>query len=167
MALVPAPSPAEITLDERIEVAVEDALNVPHLDLSSQILDHLIGLHDIATDLSAPGGLTLFAPNLIDVGQALDPSQFMEPSLQNRHGPCLVLQLAPFVLNRHDQAAWEVGEANRRVGLVDMLPSGALRPVGVDAQVVGIDLERFGIRQLRDYVDAGKRGLPSDRKSVV
>ena len=66
-------SPTQVTVDEGVEVAVEDTLDVSHLDVGAKILHHLIRLHHIAADLAAPGRFTLFAPNLIDVGQALHP----------------------------------------------------------------------------------------------
>src|SRR5690606_32733664 len=47
----------EVRFDEAIEVAVEHRLHVPDLVLGAEILHELIGLHDVAADLVAPGDL--------------------------------------------------------------------------------------------------------------
>ena len=99
LPLVSSAPPTEITVNEGIEVAVEDTLNVSHLDVGAEVLDHLIGLHHVAADLPTPGSFSLFSPNLIDVGQALHAGKLVKPSFQDRHRPRLVLQLAPLVLN--------------------------------------------------------------------
>jgi hypothetical protein len=41
------PPPAEISLDKPFQVAVQNALDVPHLVIRPEILHHLIGLEDV------------------------------------------------------------------------------------------------------------------------
>ena len=52
-----------------------------------------------------------------------------------------------------------VGQAHRRVGLVDVLAAGALGAVGVDADVVPVDLDLDVVVDLRQDLDQGERGL--------
>ena len=49
--------------------------------------------------------------------------------------------LRALVLARHDDAGRQVRDAHRRVGDVDVLAAGAARAVGVDAQVLLVDLD--------------------------
>ena len=54
----------------------------------------------------------------------------------------------------------QVGEAHRRVGLVHVLAAGARRPVGVDAEVLLVDLDLAGhVLQERHHVERGEAGL--------
>ena len=54
--------------------------------------------------------------------------------------------LRSLVLALHDNAGRQVSDADRRVGLVDMLATGAARPVGVDAQILLVDVDVDGVR---------------------
>ena len=44
---------------------------------------------------------------------------------QHFHGLVLVAMLGPFVLTFNHQSGWQVGDADGRFGLVDVLPAGA------------------------------------------
>src|SRR5262249_43388888 len=50
----PAAEPAQVRVDEVVEIAVQDRLDVALLHLGTQVLDHLIGLHHVRADLVAP-----------------------------------------------------------------------------------------------------------------
>ena len=52
-----------------------------------------------------------------------------------------------------------VGDAHRRVGLVDVLAAGAGRAVGVDLQVVVLDLDVAGVLDDRRHLDAREARL--------
>src|SRR3546814_16215900 len=58
----------------------------------------------------------------------------------------------------HHDTGRQVGDPHRRVGGVDVLATGALRAVGVDPQilVVDVDVDLLGLRQHRD---GGSRGV--------
>ena len=57
----------------------------------------------------------------------------------------------------------QVRDAHRRVGHVDVLAAGAARAVGVDAQILLVDLDLDVFRQLRPDEDRGERGVPARR----
>jgi hypothetical protein len=57
---------------------------------------------------------------------------------QHRHGLRLVAVLRAVVLAFDDDAGGQVGDAHRRIGLVDVLAAGARGAEGVDAQVGGL-----------------------------
>ena len=53
-----------------------------------------------------------------------------------------------------------MGEPDRRVGLVDVLAAGALRPERVDADVVPVEFDLDVVTDLRQDLDEGERRLP-------
>src|SRR5436190_19090577 len=55
----------QIRLDEGIQVAVEDAIDVTNLHLRAVILDHLVGLQHVAADLAAEANLFLRSRDLL------------------------------------------------------------------------------------------------------
>ena len=71
--------------------------------------------------------------------------------------------LRPLVLARHDDAGRQVRDADRRIGDVDVLTAGAARPVGVDAQVLVVDLDVDVLGQLRPDEDRRERRVPPRR----
>jgi hypothetical protein len=74
----------------------------------------------------------------------------------------LVLVLAALVLAGHHDPGGEVGQANGRVGLVDVLPAGARRAVGVDAEILLVDVHLVGhVLEEGDDVERGEAGLAS------
>ena len=54
----------------------------------------------------------------------------------------------------------QVGESDRRVGLVDVLAAGALGPVGVDPDLVPVELDLDVVLGLRQDLDERERRLP-------
>ena len=60
--------------------------------------------------------------------------------------------LRPLVLARDDDAGRQVRDADGGVGDVDVLAAGAARSVGVDAEVLLVDLDVDVLGQLRPDV---------------
>jgi len=55
-------------VDEGVDVAVHDGLDVAGLHAGAVVLDHLIGLKDVGAYLAAPGDVAFFAVLALDVG---------------------------------------------------------------------------------------------------
>ena len=53
--------PVQKGLDESVDIAVEDPVGAPDLVSGSEVLDHSVGLEDVASDLVPPGHGALFA----------------------------------------------------------------------------------------------------------
>src|SRR5204863_4337082 len=70
-----------------------------------------------------------------------------------------VLVLRALALALHDDAARLMGDADRAVGLVDVLPAGPRGAVGVDAQILveDVDLDRLVDHWIDP--DRGKAGM--------
>src|SRR3546814_14170589 len=75
---------------------------------------------------------------LVDLPLAL---LVVEARAQHLHRLGAVLVLRLLVLALHHDAGRQVRDASRRVGGVHVLAAGALRAVGVDAQVLVVDLD--------------------------
>src|SRR6188768_1417707 len=117
--------PAQVALDEFVDVAVEHALHVARLDLGAQVLDHLVRLQDVAADLAAPTDLRLPAGDGVEFGGAILLGLRGDHRREPAHRPLAVLQLAALLLGARNQAGRFVDEAHRRRGLVDVLATGA------------------------------------------
>jgi hypothetical protein len=66
---------------------------------------------------------------------------FVEARTQDSHGLFAVLDLRFFVLATDHGVGGQVGDADGRVGGVDRLTAGAGAAEGVDAEVLGFDLD--------------------------
>ena len=67
--------------------------------------------------------------------------------------------LRAIVLTLHDDVGWQVGDANRRIGLVDVLATGAAGAKGIDAQIRRIDIDLDRIIHFRIDENTGKRSM--------
>ena len=139
------------------------AVHVADLHLGAVVLHQLIGLQHVAADLAAEGDVLLGAADLIELGLLLFQLQVVEPGPQHLHGHVAVLVLRPLVLARDHDAGRQVGDAHRRVGLVDVLAAGAARSVGVDPQVLLVDVDVDVVLDLGPDVDRGERRVAARR----
>ena len=158
--LVVGPAPPQVSLDETHQVTVEDRLDVSDLVVGAQIFDHLIRLHHIASNLTAPCGLSLIASNLLEMGEPILTGSFGQLRPKHGHCPSLVLELGALVLTLDDDAGRDMGDTDRRIGGVDVLAAGTLRTVGVDPEIVVLDLDVALIAHVWHNIDTCKRGLP-------
>ena len=90
---------------------------------------------------------------------ALLALQLGQLGLEDLHGPVLVLVLAALVLARHHHPGGQVGEAHGRVGHVDVLAAGARRAVGVDPEVLLVDVDVGHVLEERGHLQRRERGL--------
>src|SRR5205085_5985755 len=125
-----------------------------------QVLHHLIGLQHIGTDLVAPADIGFGRVHRLDLGFARLQLALVKAGAQHREGMRPVLVLRSFALTLNHDAARHVGDADRAVGLVDVLPAGAGGAVGVDAQVLVVDLDLDLLVDDRVDPDGGKAGVP-------
>ena len=75
---------------------------------------------------------------------------FIQAAAQHLHGFFLVLQLALFILAGNYKAAWHVGDAHGRIGFVDILAAVSAGAVGIDAQVIRVDIHIHLVRLRQD-----------------
>ena len=117
------------------------------------------GRERVGADLAAERDVALLARDLRELVGALLAHAFGQARGEDLHRACLVLGLRSLVLARHDDAGGQVGDAHRGVGDVHVLAAGARRPVGVDAQVLLVDVGLFGGLEGGHAVERRERGL--------
>src|SRR5207244_8764213 len=74
----------------------------------------------------------------------------------HRGGAVFVLRAA--VLHHHHDARRDVGDPDRRFGLVDVLAAGALRAHGLYPQIVALDVD-VDVLDFRQHGDGGGGGV--------
>ena len=79
------------------------------------------------------------------LGLGLAQLHVLDAGGQHLHGLGLVLVLRAVVLALDHDAGRQVGDADGGIGLVDVLAAGAAGPVGVDAQVGRVDVDRKSV----------------------
>ncbi len=132
----------------------------------AQVLDHLVGLQHVAADLVPPANIGLGRRFRVRRFLALLQLDLVEPRLQHRHRRRTVLVLAALLLAGDDHAAWNVGNADCRVGGVDVLAAGTRRAVGVDLEVRLVDLNVDRLVDHWIHPGARKAGVAASRAVV-
>src|SRR3712207_9429934 len=79
---------------------------------------------------------------------------------EDPHSYIACLVRAPLVLARQNDTTREVRDPSRRVGLVDVLAAGPRGPVGVDLQILLIDVYLYPVVYDRGDGYRGKAGVP-------
>src|SRR5215831_482092 len=103
-AAVVAAAPLEVRLDERVQLAVEDRLDIPGLVARSLVLHELIGRERVGADLAPERDVLLLARQRFELPLSFHPLPFGESRGQDLHRLGAVLDLRSFVLARHDDA---------------------------------------------------------------
>src|SRR5690348_3242165 len=147
-------------LDELVEVAVEHLLGVRTLDAGAQILDAALVEHVVA-DLAAPADVGLGRFQRVPLGIALLHFQFVQLGGQHLHRAVAVGVLAALGLAGHDRVGGHVGDAHRRLGLVDVLAAGTRRTVYVGLQVGRVDVDLDAVVHFRRNEYRGETGVPA------
>ena len=149
----------EVGADERIDVAVEDAIYVAYFELRAVVFDHAVGLHDVGADLAAEGDVELGFVELVGVLLALLDFEVVEFRAKHLHRQGAVFALAAFGLAGYYRVGGEVGDADGGFHLVYVLPAFAAGAVGVYAEFFGADVDLDAVVDFRDYEYAGEGGV--------
>ena len=107
----------------------------------AQVLDQLIGLQHVGADLVAPADFGLGGIGGVGLRFALLQLGLVQPRLQLLHRRGAVLVLGALVLAGDDDPGGNMGDPDRAVGRVDVLPACARRAIGVDPQIGFVDLD--------------------------
>src|SRR6185312_13214977 len=144
---------------ERVEVAVEHAVDVADFDLGAGVLAHLVGLEDVGADLAAEVDVELGVLHLAGGGAFFLELELVEARAQDLHRHVLVFVLGALVLALDDDVGGEVDDAHGGVGHVDVLSALAAGAEGVDAQVLLADVDLDAVVDLGADEDAGEGGV--------
>ena len=143
--------PHQKSMDQGIEVAIQDAIHIAYREFCAVILDQPIGRQDVAADLAAEVDLEFGIFDLPILGLLLIHLEFVEFRAKLLYGAGPIFVLRAFVLTLHDKTGGQVGHANGRVCPVDVLASGAAGAEGVDTQIFGPDIDGYVVFDLRVY----------------
>ena len=119
----------QISVDEAVDVAVHDGVDVAHLVAGAGVLREGVGHEDVGADLGTPGDLQLVALDVLDLVEVLTLFDLDELGLQHAHTDFSVLVLGTLDLAADHDARGLVDESDGRGGLVDLLSAGAGRTV--------------------------------------
>ncbi len=68
--------------------------------------------------------------------------------------------LRPFVLTGHNGIGREMGDANGRISLIDMLPTSTAGPIGIDLEVFFVDFNFNFVGQFGENKNRAKGRMP-------
>jgi hypothetical protein len=135
---------------------------LPTSKFGAVVLDHRVRVQDVGADLRAEVDVLRLARSrdLLALRSSSSSSSSLERSA-----------IAVALLADCERSFWHcttipgrpVGDAHRRVGLVDVLAAGARRAVGVDLQVVVVDLDVAVLLDDRRDLDAREARLAAVR----
>ena len=116
-------------------------------------------MQDVGADLRAEVDVLGLAALARDLLPALALLELEQLGAQHGHRLGLVRGLRALVLALDDDPRRLVGDAHGRVGLVHVLAAGAAGPVGVDLQVVVVDLDLADVLDHRRDLHTGEARL--------
>ena len=113
----------------------------------------------IGADSLAPVPRTYLTPACrCFLGIRLRTIQIIEPALQDLHSLFFIASLAALILALYDKPGWNMRNANCALGLVDVLTARTAGTIGVDPEVVHIDLN-IHILGFRKHRNGSRTGL--------
>src|SRR5512142_453135 len=135
--------PADLGVDEFVDLAVQDRQGVPGLHAGAHVLDVLVRVEDIVPDLGSPGAAAV-APQRVHLLRVLLPPPLEQLGLEHGHGRGPVLDLAAFVLAGDHDPGGDVGDPDGGVRGVDPLAAGPAGAEHVDPDLVVADVDVVG-----------------------
>ena len=143
-------------VDKPVQVPVHDALDVAVFVLCPMILHELIGHKNVGTDLTAPFDFHLHALDVADLFQVFPFLDLGQSGTQHVPAVFQILEMAALDLTRHHDAGRDMGQADRRGGLVDLLSAGARGTEHIHLDVLLAQLDLGIVRDLGHDLDGGK-----------
>src|SRR5918998_2463966 len=113
----------QVGVDEGVDVAVQHAIHVRRLLARAVVLHQLVGVEDVGSDLGTPLDVRLLPAYGGDLALPSLALELEEARPEDPHRYLAVLVLAALVLALHHDPGRQVGDPDRRVGLVDVLPA--------------------------------------------
>src|SRR6185437_4630894 len=135
------------------------AAGVRRRNTGAEVLHHLIGLKYIRADLVAPADIGLGGLIGLRLRLALLHLRFEQFRTQHVPGHSAVAVLRAVLLALHHDVGRDMGETDRRLGLVDVLAASTARPHDVGAHIALVDVDLDAVIHHREHHDAGERSM--------
>src|SRR6266567_6263357 len=146
----------QICPDERLQIAVDHAVNVADLQLGAVILDHAVRLQDVGTYLRSEFNVEFRVFNLLRGHPLLLHLEFIELRAQHAHGALAVFVLRTLILTTRDQTRRDVCNAHRRISGVHMLSALTAGAICIGANVFRLDHNLYAVVDFGGHKDAGE-----------
>src|SRR4030095_14532747 len=95
-----APCPEQVRLDQVVQIAVHNRVDVAPLVAGPVVLDQLVGVERVRADLAAEGDFLLLTGQFAQLLTLLLLGDLVQPRLENAHGRVAIAQLRALVLAR-------------------------------------------------------------------
>src|SRR5580658_5245136 len=151
----------QVAADERLEITIEYAVDVADLDARTEVLRHSIRLQNVAANLRAEVDLQLRVFELLARRALLLEFVFIEPRAKHLHGFLFVLMLRALVLASCHKSSRKMRDSHGGVGGVDVLSALSAGTVGVDAKLVGLDVDLNRVVDFGRDEDAREARVPA------
>ena len=148
-------------MHEAVEIAVKHAVDVALVELRADVFHQAVRRQHIVADLAAEVDVGLRSLELVAFYLLLLHLVVIDSRFEHLHRRGAVLVLGALVLALHDDARGMVRHTHRGVGPIDVLAAGAAGAVGVDAKVVGLDVDLDLFVDLGIDEDGGEGGVPA------
>ena len=132
-----------------LDISIEHAVRVGCFIFGAVILYHPVGMKHIGPYLVPPSDIQLGIFHRLELLPFFFQLQLVQARAQNRPGHFPVPDLRTLVLAGNHDSRRDVRNPHRRVRDIDVLSAGAGRPVGVDAEILLVDLDFDLVVQLR------------------
>ena len=144
---------------KEIDLSVHDRLDVAGFDPGPMILDHLIGLKDIGTDLVSPGNIPFFPVLTIQFGALSILLDLINFGLQHVQRHLTISALAPFGLAGHNDSGRKMSNSDRGLDFVNVLAAFAAAPESINGKIFFVNFDCHIFLQFRHRIDTGKGGM--------
>src|SRR6266566_7310955 len=159
----PAGASQQEGADKGIEIAVEDAVDIAHLEFGAMVLHQAVRLQGVRANLAAE---TDFQLGLVELPRGLLPLldfRFIQPRSQELHSQFAVFVLAALRLTLDYDARRQMCKAHGRLDFVDVLSAVTSCPKRINLEVLRSDVDLDPIVDFWDNKDRCKRGMAAGR----
>src|SRR5215471_12093845 len=111
---------AEPGIDERIEVAVHDALDVTGFNASAKVFDHPVRLEHVAANLVAPRDAAFLSIETFHLRLLRVDALGIDAGEQKLHRRRSILMLRPLALRCDDESGWNMRNADGGLDFVNV-----------------------------------------------
>ena len=125
------------------------------------VFNHLIGVQNIGANLASPFVGHFFRVELVLFTISFFHFLFVESGFEHLKGLVFVGVLASLVLALDHNPTGPVGDADGGVRFIDMLAPRSTGSIGVDPQILSMDVDVDVLIDLGPGKDGGKTGVPS------
>jgi LysR family transcriptional regulator, chromosome initiation inhibitor len=153
-----AAQPADLGVDEVVDLPVEHGLCLRGLMARPLVLHHLVRIQDVVADLRPPGAAAVALEGGQFAGLFL-AAALKQLGLEHGHRGRPVLDLGALVLAGHHDPGRQMRDPDGRVGRVHTLTAGTRGAEHVHADLVVGDVNMIGLLNDGHYVHPGERRL--------